>query len=81
MLVVPGLITVQLLVQNAIAVIFPAWTDTSTGRARGIDAMGQRIMMVTGSAVALVVALLPAVIAAATLGFAYTRSRAAGRSW
>ena len=43
MAVAPGLLLVQLVLQNAIAVIFPAWMNTSPGRPRGIDAMGQRI--------------------------------------
>src|SRR5207248_4315455 len=73
MLVVPGLILTQLVVQNALAVTFPAWVSSGAGRPRGIDAMGQRMLMVAGSLVALIVGVIPAVIAASAAGFAYYR--------
>jgi len=59
----PGLIVMQLLFQNAIAVLWPAWVVVSSHRARGIDVMGQRMIMMFGLMLALVVAILPAAVA------------------
>src|SRR4030095_15663551 len=42
MLLAPGMILLQLLAQNAIAVMWPSWVTTGTMRTRGIDVMGQR---------------------------------------
>src|SRR6476646_9428397 len=70
MLLAPGFILVQLLMQNAIAVMWPSWVVTGSRQNRGIDVMGQRLIMVFGLLVVLVVVVLPAAIAAAIVGFA-----------
>jgi len=67
-LLAPGLIVLQLLAQNTIAVMWPSWILTGPARARGIDVMGQRLLMMLGLLLVLVVAVLPAGIAAAVLG-------------
>jgi hypothetical protein len=70
MLVAPGIICVQLLVQNAIAVMWPSWAMVGSHRARGIDVMGQRLIMMFGMMIVLVIAALPAALAAVLVGFA-----------
>jgi ABC-2 type transport system permease protein len=62
MLIAPGVILAQLVVQNGIAVVFPAWVAVGTARARGIEATGQRLLMMAGNIVTLVLALLPGVL-------------------
>lgn len=56
----------QLLVPNAVAVIFPAWMQSVANRSEhGLDVMGQRIIFIAGQALVAVVALMPAAIIAA----------------
>jgi hypothetical protein len=54
--------------QNAIAVILPAWAGLGSSRARGIDAMGQRILLTFGTLVGLAVGLIPAVLIGGGIG-------------
>lgn len=67
-LIAPGLILTQLLVLNAIAILLPAWAVIGNSRARGVDAMGQRMLMLAGVLLTVVVAILPAAIAAGIAG-------------
>jgi hypothetical protein len=67
--VAPGLITVQLVLQNALAIVFPSWVAVGASRARGVDAMGQRLLMMGAIAVTVVLALLPAALVAGVIGF------------
>jgi len=69
-LLAPGVILVQLLIQNLIAVLWPSWVLIGAHQARGIDVMGQRMIMMLGMLVVLVVAVLPAAIAGVAVGFA-----------
>ena len=64
-LVSPALIVAQLVLHNGIAVLFPAWVAIGTTRARGIDAMGQRLLMMAGVALVLLVSVVPAALLAA----------------
>jgi hypothetical protein len=66
---VPALVAAQLTVHNAAAVLFPAWV--STGRPRGLDAMGQRLVLLIGVILALVVLLGPGAIAGGIMWFAF----------
>jgi len=66
---VPALILSQVVVQNGLAVLFPAWVAVGASRARGIDAMGQRLFMFAGILLTLVVSLLPGAIAGAAAAF------------
>ena len=50
---------IQLLIQNAGVVLFPAWM-LSADAVRGFTAIGQRMLMLLGNIVALAIALLPA---------------------
>lgn len=65
-LIAPLLCALQLLIVNAAAVLFPAWLQTSRGRAPpGIEVMGQRIFFLVGQFLVIVLALLPAAVVAA----------------
>jgi ABC-2 type transport system permease protein len=57
-------------VHNAAVVLFPSWLPADGERARGIEALGQRLLTMAGALVVLVGGLLPAVIVAALVGFA-----------
>jgi len=72
-LLAPAVIAAQFTVQNAAAIAFPAWVAIGPQRARGLDAMGQRLIMFFGVAVALVIMLLPGVLPAALMWFVLQR--------
>ncbi|MCX6552714.1 MAG: hypothetical protein NTY02_17210 [Acidobacteria bacterium] len=67
--VAPALILSQTVVQNALAVLFPAWVVSAGSRARGIDAMGQRLLMLAGNLLALALSVLPAAVVAGVVAF------------
>ncbi|MEP7314526.1 MAG: putative ABC exporter domain-containing protein, partial [Pseudomonadota bacterium] len=72
LLTVP-LCAIQLLVQNSIAVLFPAWVQGVANRGEhGLDVMGQRIIFMAGQLIVAAVALLPAAVAGSVL-FLLTR--------
>ena len=56
------------MLQNAIAVLLPAWAGIGASRARGIDAMGQRILLTFGTLIGLAVGLIPAALIAGGVG-------------
>jgi len=58
----PALVTPQYIVHNAVAVLFPAWVPTGRRQPRGIDAMGQRLIMMAGVVLSLLVFALPGAI-------------------
>ena len=70
MLVAPPLILAQLVVQNGFAIAFPAWVSLDTSRARGIEVMGQRMLMLAGNAIALALFVLPGALAGALIALA-----------
>lgn len=72
-LLVPALIAAQLAVHNAAAVIFPAWVSTGHQRSRGLEAMGQRLILFGGVMFSLVVLVGPGAIAGAIVTFAFYR--------
>jgi hypothetical protein len=67
MLVAPGIVLVEIVVQNALAILFPAWMDLGATSARGMEVMGQRVLAAGGLIVAVGVSLLPAVVVAAVV--------------
>jgi hypothetical protein len=72
MLLAPPLILAQLVVQNGLAIAFPAWIAIGVSRARGIEVMGQRMLMLAANAIALALFVLPAaLVGAAIAGAAY----------
>ena len=68
MLVAPALMLVQVVVQNALAILFPAWMDLGAASARGMEVMGQRVLAAGGLIVAVGVSLVPAFVIAAAVG-------------
>ena len=61
-LIVP-LIAIELLIQNAIVILLPAWTAApSRENVRGFLAMGQRLLLLAGQLIALAIAVIPAAI-------------------
>ncbi len=70
MLVAPGLIAVQLVALNGLAVLFPAWVTIGPARASGLEAFGQRIVIMVGLLLVVVVSALPAGVAAGLVGLA-----------
>jgi ABC-2 type transport system permease protein len=69
LLTVPGVVIVQLVIQNGAAVLFPGWIVTGTSRPRGIEAMGQQMLLFGGTILMLAVGLIPAAVSAAVVGF------------
>jgi Putative ABC exporter len=67
--VTPALVFGQLVVQNALAVMFPAWVPLGAQRARGLDAMGQRIILLGGTWLVMALMLIPGVIPAAIVWY------------
>ena len=63
-LLAPAIILSQVVVQNGLAVLFPAWVAVGASRSRGIDAMGQRMLLLAGMLLALVVSLVPGIVVA-----------------
>jgi hypothetical protein len=61
----PAVVAAQVVAHNGLAVLFPAWAAVGATRARGIDAMGQRMLLLAGMLFTLLVSLLPGVAAAA----------------
>jgi hypothetical protein len=68
MMLAPGIVLVQLLVQNALAVSFPSWVSVGPPRG-GVDVMGQRMLLMTASVLGLALTLLPAAIVGGALMF------------
>ncbi len=65
----PMLIAGQLIIQNAAVVLFPAWVVTGGARARGVEAMGQNMLMMAGTLLSLAIGVLPAAAVAGGLGW------------
>lgn len=68
-LLAPMLIAGQVIIQNAAVVLFPGWIATGGARARGIEAMGQNMLMFAGTLLALAIGILPASAVAGGLGY------------
>ena len=69
-IVAPALVFAQLVIHNGVALLFPAWVPQGQQRARGLDAMGQRLIMLGGTWLLLVIMTLPAAIAGGIIWFA-----------
>ena len=55
----PALVTPQYIVHNAVAIFFPAWVPAGMQQPRGVDAMGQRLIMMAGVVCSLLLFALP----------------------
>jgi hypothetical protein len=69
----PAFVFAQLTIHNAAALIFPAWVPLGSQRPRGLDALGQRLIMFFGTWIVLAIGALPGVIAGATVWFVVGR--------
>jgi hypothetical protein len=69
----PALVFAQLTIHNAAALLFPAWVPLGNQRARGLEALGQRLIMLVGTWLALIVSAVPGAIAGAIVWFAFRR--------
>jgi hypothetical protein len=72
-IVAPGLIAAQYVIHNGVALLFPAWVAFGGQRPRGLDAMGQRLILLGATWMALILMTLPGAIAGALIGFALGR--------
>ena len=68
-LLTPILVTLQLLIPNAAAIVFPAWFQTTRAVGGGIELIGQRLIFVFGQILIIALALIPAVATAGLLIF------------
>jgi ABC-2 type transport system permease protein len=73
MVIAPALVFAQLTVHNAAAVLFPAWVPLGHSRPRGLDAMGQRLILFGAVVLTLVFLMTPGVLAGAVLWIAFQR--------
>jgi ABC-2 type transport system permease protein len=69
----PALILAQFTIHNAAAVLFPAWVPLDDERPRGLDAMGQRLIMFTAVMLSLALIVAPGAIVGAIAGFVLFR--------
>jgi ABC-2 type transport system permease protein len=72
-LVMPALVFAQYLVQNAAAMLFPAWVPLGDQRPRGLDAMGQRLIMLGGVMLSVLLMFVPGAVAAGVVWLAFQR--------
>ncbi len=69
----PPFIAAQLTIHNAAALAFPAWVATGSQRPRGLDAMGQRLILLAGTLLLLMLMTVPGAAAAAVVWLAFSR--------
>ena len=72
-LMTPALVAAQLTIHNAAAVVFPAWVPLGTSRPRGIEAMGQRLIMLVAVLLGLLLMMAPGVITGGIIWFIVQR--------
>lgn len=58
--VLPCLSLIGVLIQNAAALMWPGWVELGKARRQGIEAMGQRLITMLATVIALVFAVIPA---------------------
>jgi hypothetical protein len=68
MVTLPALTLPGLLVQNAAALLFPAWVESGTSPPRGIEAIGTRLLTLFGTLLAVAVVMVPAAAIGAIVG-------------
>jgi ABC-2 type transport system permease protein len=69
----PAIVAAQYTVHNAATIVFPAWVQLGSQRARGIDAMGQRLIMLAAILVSLVLFAVPGGVGAGALWLIFHR--------
>jgi hypothetical protein len=73
LIMAPAMVGAQFTVHNAVALLFPAWIASGQARPRGVDAMGQRLIMLGGTLLVVVLGLLPAALVGGVLWLAFAR--------
>src|SRR5206468_8417348 len=73
MVIAPALVFAQLTVHNAAAVLFPAWVPLGHSRPRGLDAMGQRLILFGAVVLTLGFMMIPGVLVGGILWLAFQR--------
>jgi ABC-2 type transport system permease protein len=58
----PALVLANLGIQNAGVLLFPSWASFEPGQARGIEALGQRLLTLAGTLIVFFFAVLPAAV-------------------
>jgi len=69
----PSMIAAQYAVQNAATVLFPGWVQIGAQRARGIDAIGQRLILLVALVISLLLFALPGAIGAGAVWLIFRR--------
>lgn len=69
----PAFIFGQYTIHNAVALTFPAWVPLGIQRPRGLDAMGQRLLTLGGTWLALALMALPGAVIGAVLWVVFFR--------
>ncbi len=72
-MLVPAVVFAQLTIHNAVALVLPGWVSLGRQRARGFDAIGQRLITLGGTWVVLLVSLLPGAVAGGLVWLALVR--------
>jgi hypothetical protein len=62
LILVPGVVFLQYAIHNAVALFLPGWVPLGSARPRGVDAMGQRLMLLGGTWLALAAGLVPGAV-------------------
>jgi ABC-2 type transport system permease protein len=55
----PLISAIGVIVQNAVALLMPGWVELGKRHARGVEAMGQRLISMVGTALVLILASIP----------------------
>jgi hypothetical protein len=71
LVVIPALVLAQYTMHNAVAVLFPGWVPLGASRPRGVDAVGQRLILLIANWLGLVIALLPGIALTAVLSLLF----------
>ena len=67
----PGILALQVAIQNGIALLFPGWVSLGAGSQGGVDAVGQGIIAVIAAMFVLAALLVPPTLGALAVGAAY----------
>lgn len=65
----PGVVFAEYTMHNAVAVWFPAWVPLGTTRARGVEAAGQRLILLLANWIGLALAFVPGALLTAALWY------------
>lgn len=69
----PALVAAQFAVHSAMTVFFPAWVQLGSQRTRGIDAMGQRLIMLAAIILSLALFAVPGALAGGVIWLIFHR--------